>query len=599
MNLKEGSSLQGGRYVIKRVLGAGGFGITYLAEQTGLCRKVAIKEFFMKEFCVRDSADSSVSVPTVASKEVVDKFKAKFIKEARNIAALRHKNIISVVDIFEENGTAYYVMEFLQGGSLSDKLAGGALPEAVAVAYIRQVASALECVHQNKMMHLDVKPANILIDNEGNAVLIDFGLSKRYDDLGRQTSTTPVGISAGYAPMEQYKPGGVGVFTPATDIYSLGATLFKLVTGTTPPDASDVFNEGLPDISQSVSPNVKQAIVAAMMPGVKARPQSISQFLALLGDTGKVAPIPLEVCADDFVDVEPVAPKDVAPACAEAEETKAHIDKEVTAYAGKSSVVAANGARITAKVTPQKKNSKNTLWIVLLLLLILVAVTATVLFVVGGDSSSQSANNRSRTGQRKESLNVVANPVVEATVVTEDVSVAEELPVSAVLPESEEVHSSSAAGNVGPNPNGVENGKINTDSNRNKSDYADVADTDVADTEIVVAEEEVEEEEVYQVVEHQPEFPGGVQALYQFLSNNINYPAISRQNGSQGRVFVRFVVNTDGSISGAEVIKSSGDVYLDREAVRLVSSMPRWKPGMQSGKAVKVYFTLPVSFKLV
>ena len=94
-------------------------------------------------------------------------------------------------------------MEFLQGGSLSDKLAGGALPEAVAVAYIRQVASALECVHQNKMMHLDVKPANILIDNAGNAVLIDFGLSKRYDDLGRQTSTTPVGISAGYAPMEQ------------------------------------------------------------------------------------------------------------------------------------------------------------------------------------------------------------------------------------------------------------------------------------------------------------------------------------------------------------------------------------------------------------
>ena len=586
MNLKEGSSLQGGRYVIKRVLGAGGFGITYLAEQTGLCRKVAIKEFFMKEFCVRDSADSSVSVPTVASKEVVDKFKAKFIKEARNIAALRHKNIISVVDIFEENGTAYYVMEYLQGGSLSDKLAGGALPEAVAVAYIRQVASALECVHQNKMMHLDVKPANILIDNEGNAVLIDFGLSKRYDDLGRQTSTTPVGISAGYAPMEQYKPGGVGVFTPATDIYSLGATLFKLVTGTTPPDASDVFNEGLPDISQSVSPNVKQAIEAAMMPGVKARPQSISQFLALLGDTGKVAPIPLEVCADDFVDVEPVAPKDVAPACAEAEETKAHIDKEVTAYAGKSSVVAANGARITAKVTPQKKNSKNTLWIVLLLLLILVAVTATVLFVVGGDSSSQSANNRSRTGQRKESLNVVANPVVEATVVTEDVSVAEELPESAVLPESE-----------------VENIVASLDEKieieESISDSPEKTASDYADTENVVAEDEVEEEEVYQVVEHQPEFPGGVQALYQFLSNNINYPAISRQNGSQGRVFVRFVVNTDGSISGAEVIKSSGDVYLDREAVRLVSSMPRWKPGIQSGKAVKVYYTLPVSFKLV
>ena len=579
MNLKEGSSLQGGRYVIKRVLGAGGFGITYLAEQTGLCRKVAIKEFFMKEFCVRDSADSSVSVPTVASKEVVDKFKAKFIKEARNIAALRHKNIISVVDIFEENGTAYYVMEFLQGGSLSDKLAGGALPEAVAVAYIRQVASALECVHQNKMMHLDVKPANILIDNAGNAVLIDFGLSKRYDDLGRQTSTTPVGISAGYAPMEQYKPGGLGVFTPATDIYSLGATLFKLVTGTTPPDASDVFNEGLPDISQIVSPNVRQAIEAAMMPGVKARPQSISQFLALLGDTGKVAPIPLEVCADDFVDVEPVAPKDVAPACAEAEETKARIDKETAGYTGKSSVAAANDARATAKVTPPKENSKNTSWIVLMFLLLFVAVAAAVFFVVSGDSPSQPANGKSRTVQHNNPLNTVTNSNAEATVATEEVPVVEDLPERGV------------ENNVASLDEKIEIEESNSDSPETASDYAD--------TENVLAEDEVEEDVVFQVVEQQPEFPGGVQALYQYLADNINYPRVSRNNGSQGRVFVRFVVNADGSISGAEVIRSSGDVYLDLEAVRVVSGMPRWKPGIQSGKAVKVYYTLPVSFKLV
>ena len=538
----------------------------------------------MKEFCVRDSANGSVSVPTVASKDVVDKFKAKFIKEARNIAALRHKNIISVVDIFEENGTAYYVMEFLQGGSLSDKLAGGALPEAVAVGYIRQVASALECVHQNKMMHLDVKPANILIDDEGNAVLIDFGLSKRYDDLGRQTSTTPVGISAGYAPMEQYKPGGVGVFTPATDIYSLGATLFKLVTGTTPPDASDVFNEGLPDISQIVSPNVRQAIEAAMMPDVKARPQSISQFLALLGDTGKVAPIPLEVCDDDIIAVEPVDKKGAASACAKDEKTRARIDKEVTTYAGKSSVVAANDARTTAKVIPPKNNSKNTLWVVLAFLLLFVAAAVTVFFVVGGDSSSQSANNRSRKGQRKDSLGVVTVSEDEAKVVLENVPVVEVLPEPVVWPEEE----------VQPSQH------VTVDDEKEESNLVSVETmSDYADTEIVVAEEEVEEEEVYQVVEHQPEFPGGVQALYQYLADNINYPRVSRDNNSQGRVFVRFVVNADGSISDAEVVKSSGDVYLDREAVRVVSGMPRWKPGIQSGKAVNVYYVLPVSFKLV
>ena len=139
----------------------------------------------------------------------------------------------------------------------------------------------------------------------------------------------------------------------------------------------------------------------------------------------------------------------------------------------------------------------------------------------------------------------------------------------------------------------IEIEESNLVSNEIVSDYADYT-----DTEIVVAEEEVEEDVVFQVVEQQPEFPGGIQALYKYLADNINYPRVSRENGSQGRVFIRFVVNSDGSISGAEVIKSSGDVYLDREAVRVVSGMPKWKPGMQSGKAVKVYFTVPVLFKL-
>lgn len=130
-------------------------------------------------------------------------------------------------------------------------------------------------------------------------------------------------------------------------------------------------------------------------------------------------------------------------------------------------------------------------------------------------------------------------------------------------------------------------------SNEIVSEYADYT-----DTEIIVAEEEVEEDVVFQVVEQQPEFPGGLSALYQYLADNINYPRVSRENGSQGRVFIRFVVNTDGSIQDAEVIRSSGDVYLDREAVRVVSGMPKWTPGMQSGKAVRVYFTVPVLFKL-
>ena len=285
MNLHEGSLLQGGRYRIEKVLGQGGFGITYSGYQTNLEAKVAIKEFFMKDLCNRDATTSQVSVGSVGSRETVETFRQKFLKEARNIFRLKHKHIISVIDVFEENGTAYYVMEHVGGGSLAGKVLHGALPEEDAVRYTRQVADALAFVHSKRMMHLDVKPANILLDDNDNAVLIDFGLAKQYDTEGHQTSSTPVGISHGYAPLEQYKRGGVSTFSPATDIYSLGATLFKLVTGITPPEASDVNDEGLPALPQEISAPVRRAIEAAMQPKRKDRPQSVAEFLNLLEST--------------------------------------------------------------------------------------------------------------------------------------------------------------------------------------------------------------------------------------------------------------------------------------------------------------------------
>ena len=281
--LKPGSTLQGGKCRIISVLGQGGFGITYEAEQVALGRKVAVKEFFMEEYCNRDGDTSQVSVPSVGSKETVERFRAKFVKEAKMIAGLDHQNIIRIHDVFEENGTAYYVMEYLSGGSLLDlQKSKGRLAESDALAYVRQAASALDYIHSLKINHLDIKPGNILLDGKGRAVLIDFGLSKRYDIEGHQTSTTPVGISHGYAPLEQYKTGGVGTFSPATDIYSLGATLYRLLTGQTPPDADVINDEGFPDNPGSVSEAVWNAIEAAMQPRRKDRPQSIAEFLKIL-----------------------------------------------------------------------------------------------------------------------------------------------------------------------------------------------------------------------------------------------------------------------------------------------------------------------------
>ena len=283
MQLRTNSFLQGGKYKIEKVLGQGGFGITYLGTQMALNRKVAIKEFFMKEYCNRNEATSHVCVPSEGSKELVAKFKAKFIKEAQIIAKLSHPHIIRIHDIFEENGTAYYIMEYWNNGSLAEYVKSrGRLNETEALHYIRQIADALGYIHNHNMNHLDVKPGNILLDENKDAVLIDFGLSKQYDQEGNQTSTTPVGISHGYAPLEQYKKGGVGTFSPTTDIYSLGATLYKLLTGQTPPDANDVMDEGLPPLPSFVSSSTALVIKKAMQTSRKDRPQSVKEFLAML-----------------------------------------------------------------------------------------------------------------------------------------------------------------------------------------------------------------------------------------------------------------------------------------------------------------------------
>ena len=279
MQLQPGTTLCSGKYKIERVLGQGGFGITYLAVQSGLNRRVAVKEFFMKEHCNRDAQTCHVSVPSIGSRELVERFRQKFLKEAQTIAAFDLPNIVRIHDIFEENGTAYYVMENIDGGALSDQHLP--MSEEKAVFYIRQIGKALAYIHSHNVLHLDVKPSNILLRRNGDAVLIDFGISKRYDDGGSQTSSTPAGISKGYAPIEQYNQG-LQTFSPATDIYSLGATLYKLITGETPPEASIIYEDGLPAKPNGVSVSVWKAIESAMQPRRKDRLQTISAFLQLL-----------------------------------------------------------------------------------------------------------------------------------------------------------------------------------------------------------------------------------------------------------------------------------------------------------------------------
>ena len=283
--LRVNSTLQGGKYRIIKKLGQGGFGITYLAENTLLEGKVAIKEFFFKEYCERDDSTSRVTIPTSGNREIVERFKQKFIKEAKTIFRLNHPNIVRILDVFEENGTAYYVMEYIEGESLSDMVTRrGAIPFAEAIGYVKAAAEALMYIHSKKINHLDIKPGNLMKRNDdGEIVLIDFGVAKQYDLATSQgTTTTPVGISCGYSPTEQYRKNGVQTFSPQSDVYSLAATLFKLLTGNTPPEAMEIQDEGLPvaELQAKHIPSTVISAIAMAMKGRHERTQSVELFIA-------------------------------------------------------------------------------------------------------------------------------------------------------------------------------------------------------------------------------------------------------------------------------------------------------------------------------
>lgn len=282
-HLNVGTELGNGKYKILRFIGAGGFGCTYEAEFTIMHSKVAIKEFFVGSCCNRDE-DGKISVGTQSQTRFVDQLMDKFLREARNLFRLSHPNIVHVIDVIQENGTSYYVMDYIEGRSLQDIVSEeGPMSEARALHYINQLMYALEYVHSQKMLHLDIKPDNIMVDKNDNAILIDFGVSKQYDEVDGHNTSTIMGQTPGFAPLEQ-TTNTVKQFTPATDIYSLGATLYAMLTGETPPPTADLMAglAYLKPLPQDVKPSTRMAINAMMQPKRDYRPQTIAQVRQML-----------------------------------------------------------------------------------------------------------------------------------------------------------------------------------------------------------------------------------------------------------------------------------------------------------------------------
>lgn len=283
ITLTVGSTLQSGKYEIIKILGQGGFGITYLAKHRLLGTLFAIKEFFPQDYCNREGDTSHITVATQSNVDLVEKLRARFITEAQNIASLKHPGIIQIHDVFEENNTAYYVMDFIGGKSLDDLIAAkGPLQERAAINYMVKVAGALDFIHKRNMTHFDVKPANIMVRSlDGEPVLIDFGLSKQFNEQGHARSTLLMGVSHGFSALEQYFQDGITGFSPQTDVYSLGATLYFLLTQRVPPEAPRLSGT-LIEVPETVSPNVAETIRWAMITDPKKRCPSAEQFIKSL-----------------------------------------------------------------------------------------------------------------------------------------------------------------------------------------------------------------------------------------------------------------------------------------------------------------------------
>lgn len=296
MNLPDGYFLQKKKYQLTHSIGQGGFGITYLGVwntevkgELGAMKTrvpICIKEYFFKDYCYRDKDSYAVKVHSETGEKLFEKFKEKLIKEANILSAVHHPHIVNVLEVFEENDTAYIVMEYIKGCSLKYMLdKEGILPENKVLKYVHQIGNALDFVHDKNIVHLDIKPGNILIDRDDSARLIDFGVSKRYDIEEQETSTTTLTLSKGFASIEQYDDEGTQNFSPCPDIYSLGATMYNLLTGVVPVESIlRATKQMLPPTSynSNITPKTEKAILKAMEVKPEDRFQAVKEMLAAI-----------------------------------------------------------------------------------------------------------------------------------------------------------------------------------------------------------------------------------------------------------------------------------------------------------------------------
>ena len=553
--LRVGTMLRG-IYRIDSYLSSGGFGNTYVATNVEFNERYAIKEFFMRGITQRDDNQTTVSVSNTENRNAFVEQKEKFKKEARRLRQLRNEHIVSVHDLFEENGTAYYVMDLVDGENLSERMkrTGQPLAEAEVCRYLPQILDALKTVHDANMWHLDLKPANIMVDKSDKVTLIDFGASKQLNaQKGGATTSTAISYTNGYAPREQMEQN-YDKFGPWTDLYALGATLYNLLTNRRPPlptdiddDLSDDKHSALP-LPSVVSNDMRSLILSLMKTHRMKRPQTIAEVEKTLESqpdaekpaqaTAKDTPIPhpQQAVAEETVLERKEEKKDIQP-------PKEESPNPPTPY---------------LEEEEEQNNLGKTITIVFLIVLVVVLIILSAKACDGNSSLSKYEDIYT-----EEIDTVEAADTAVATVIHNDFVDNREEP------------------------------KVDI-AERNVSQEHSKSIQEYNDGEAFAKNPSKQLDKVFSVADQMPVFNGNVN---QWLWENLTYPAEAAENGIQGRVIVEFVVEKDGSVSNVKVVRAV-DPLLDKEAVRVIKRMPRWAPGKNNGENVRVHFVLPVTFKL-
>lgn len=393
-----------GTYKIESYLASGGFGNTYLAKNIEFDETYAIKEFFVKGVCQRDGNSTTISVSNAENTNSFEQQREKFKKEARRLRSLSNPHIVKVYDLFEENGTAYYVMDYVDGENLSARLkrTNAPLAESEVRNYLNQILDGLEAIHNEGMFHLDIKPANIMVDSHNVVKLIDFGASKQQSTVGGATMSTGISYTNGYAPSEQMAQS-YDKFGPWTDFYALGATMYKLLTNQDPPSVSDLSEDETEDKHlalpmPNVSEEMKKLVVWMMQVNRLKRPKNVGEIRRIL--------------------------QQPSVATSNNEETKAFSpyqsyvnpvnDDEETVWAGKIETAETNGDKLEPEeeYLDDDSSSKNRIIIIILV----IAVVCAIAIMTRGCGGNRTASDINSVEASADSDSVVYEPGVDTII---------------------------------------------------------------------------------------------------------------------------------------------------------------------------------------